>query len=101
MNTTVTARHCEIAPDLRERAASLMSRVSKLAHRPQRAEVIFDEDHHRRVVELLLHLPRGQTRVATAEAADFQTALDRAVEKLKHQLDKSGGKDSTQRSRPA
>ena len=101
MNTTVTARHCEIAPDLRERAASLMARVSKLSHRPQRAEVIFDEDHQRRVVELLLHLPRGQTRVATAEAADFQTALDRAVEKLKHQLDKDDGKAPAKRSKPA
>jgi ribosomal subunit interface protein len=101
MNTTITARHCEIAHDLRARAASLMARVSKLSHRPQRAEVIFDEDHQRRVVELLLHLPRGQTRVASAEAADFQTALDRAVEKLKHQLDKNGGKPPAQRNKPA
>jgi ribosome-associated translation inhibitor RaiA len=33
-------------------------------------------------------MPRGQLLVATGEAADFKTALDRAVEKLRSQLDK-------------
>ena len=93
MRTTITARHCEIPDDLRQRASDLIGRAAKLAHRPQRAEVIFDDDHQRKVVELLLHLPRGQTRVASAEASDFQTALDRALDKLKHQLDKDAGRE--------
>ena len=99
MNTTITARHCEIVPELRERATALMERVSKLSHRPQRAEVIFDDDHQRKVVELILHLPRSRTHVASAEATDFQTALDRAMEKLKHQLDKDGDKPAAKRSK--
>jgi len=89
MNTTVTARHCEIPEDLRTRATTVMEKVSKLAHRPVRAEVLFDNDHNRKIVELILHLPRGQTRVASAEADDFLTALDRAGDKLKHQLGKN------------
>ncbi|MBI4501295.1 MAG: ribosome-associated translation inhibitor RaiA [Gemmatimonadetes bacterium] len=99
MKTRITARHCEIAPDLRERANALMERVSKLSHRPQRGQVIFDDDHQRKVVELILHLPRAQTRVASAEAADFQTALDRAAEKLKRQLVKDGSKPAAKRSK--
>jgi ribosomal subunit interface protein len=99
MNTTITARHCEIAPELRERATALMEHVSKLSHRPQRAEVIFDADHQRKAVELILHLPQGHTHVASAEATDFHVALDRAVEKLKHQLDKDVDKPGAKRSR--
>jgi len=100
MKTTITARHCEIPADLRTRASDLIDRVSKLAHRPQSAEVIFDNDHQSKVVELILHLPRGQTRVASAEADDFQTALDRALDKLKHQLGKDGERPVDQRKQP-
>lgn len=98
MRTAITARHCEVPADLRQRAAALMERLAKLAHRPQRAEIIFDEDHQRRVVELLLRLPRGQTRVATAEAGDFHTALDRAADKLKRQLDKDAARSVPRKS---
>ena len=99
MKTMITARHCEIARELRERARTLMERIGKLSHRPHRGDVIFDDDHQRKVVELMLHLPRGQTRVASAEAADFQTALDRAMGKLKRQLVKDGSKPAAQRSK--
>lgn len=94
MKTTITARHCEIPDDLRERARTLVERLARVAHRPQSAEVLFDEDHQRRLVELILHLPRGQYRVASAEAGDFLTALDRAADKLKHQLGKDDRKVS-------
>lgn len=88
MRTTVTARHCEIPDDLRERASTLLAKVAKAAHRPQRAEVVFDVDHGHKVVEAQLYLPRGQVKVASAEADDFRSALDRVVEKLRNQLDK-------------
>ena len=89
MQTTVTARHCEIPRTLRAHARQVVERVAKVAHRPQRAEIVFDVDHQQKLAELKVHLPRGTTRVATAEAADFRTALDRAVEKLRRQLERS------------
>jgi ribosomal subunit interface protein len=88
MRTTVTARHCEIPEELKERAETMIAKVAKAAHRPRRAEVVFDADHGQKVVELQLYLPRGQVKVATAEAADFRTALDSAVAKVRNQLDK-------------
>jgi ribosomal subunit interface protein len=88
MNIIITARHCEIPDDLRVRASELLTRVSKMVRRPQRAEITFDIDHQSKRVELILNLPRNQVRVAKAEADDFQTALDSALDKLKHQLDK-------------
>lgn len=92
MQTTVTARHCEIPDALREQARLVLERVVKAAHRPQRAQVVFDVDHQKKLVELKLHLPRGTTRIASAEAADFRTALDRAVDKLRHQLEKTNSR---------
>jgi ribosomal subunit interface protein len=88
MQTTVTARHCEIPNALRTHARRVMERVARVAHRPQRAQIVFDTDHQQKLAELKLHLPRGATRIATAEAADFRTALDRAAEKLRHQLER-------------
>jgi ribosomal subunit interface protein len=86
---TVTARHCEIPDDVQERAREVADKLARMAHRPQRMEIVFDEDHQRRVAELKMWLPRGQTLVATAEATDFRTALDRAAEKLRTQLEKA------------
>lgn len=89
MKMIVTARHCHIPDELRERATELVEKAARLAVRPQRAEIIFDEDHQQKIVELQLYLVGGQVRVCTAEASDFRTALDRALAKLRNQLDKS------------
>lgn len=88
MRTTVTVRHCEIPDELKRRATEAVARTARAAHRPQRAEVVFDVDHGRKVVELQLCLPRSQVKVASAEADDFRTALDSALAKLRNQLDK-------------
>lgn len=90
MRTTVTARHCAIPDRLRLRAHEQIVKVAKVAHRAQDADIVFDADHGRKVVEIKLHLPRSHWKVATAEADDFRTALDSAVDKLRNQLDKSG-----------
>jgi ribosome-associated translation inhibitor RaiA len=97
VQTTVTARHCEIPEDLRARALEVSDRLAKVAHRPQRMEVVFDDDHQQKVVELKMWLPRGQACVATGEAADFRSALDRAADRLRVQLAK-GGSHATRRS---
>jgi ribosomal subunit interface protein len=89
METRVTARHCEIPDAVRQRAHLVMERIAKIAYRPQRGEVIFDVDHQRKRVELKLHLTRGNTGVATAEAQDFRTALDRAAAKLRRQVQRT------------
>ncbi|UCD25612.1 MAG: ribosome-associated translation inhibitor RaiA [Gemmatimonadota bacterium] len=97
MRTIVTARHCEISDELRAKAETIMEKFVKLASRPLSAEVIFDADHGEKVVELKLSLPRGQVKVAKAEAVSFRSALDRAADKIRRQLDKEERR-STHRS---
>ncbi len=94
MRTVVTARHCEISDELRTRAETVVEKVAKLASRPLSAEVIFDADHGDKVVEFKLSLPRGQMKVATAEADSFRSALDRAADKIRKQLDREERKSA-------
>ena len=88
----ITARHTAIPDGLRERAEEVVTRLGRLAHRPQRAEVVFDAAHQQQIVELQMHLPRGQYLVAKAEADDHRTALDRAAEKLRVQVEKESAR---------
>jgi ribosomal subunit interface protein len=92
METTVTARHCDIPDALRQQAVTVIERLARAAHRPQRGQVVFNLDHQTKAVELKLKLPRGVTRIATAEAGDFRTALDRAADKLRRQLEKTSSR---------
>lgn len=89
MQTTVTARHCEIPEALRERAAAVVSRLGALATRPIEATVVFDAEGVRRTAEIRLHVARNEVLVASGEADEHRTALDRAEEKLRRQLEKA------------
>jgi len=89
MEIIITARHGEVPEDLRLRAERAVTRLARLAHRPTAANVTFDAEHQRAVAELRLTAARGVLYIATGEAADHRTALDRVASKLRHQLDKS------------
>lgn len=88
METMITARHGEIADILRTRAERVVERLARLATRPTAAHVTFGVEHQRATAEVRLTAARGAVHVATAEAADHRTALDRAAAKLRRQLDK-------------
>ena len=99
MQTTITARHCEISEALRERALSVVERLGGFATRPMKAHVVFDADGLQQTAELRLHLGTGDVLVAGGEAGDHRTALDRAEDKLRKQLEKVAGRP--RRSRPS
>jgi ribosomal subunit interface protein len=88
MEIIITARHDEIAEVLRARAERVVARLARLANRPTAAHVTFGVDHQRATAEVHLTAARGAVHVASADAADHRTALDRAAAKLRRQLDK-------------
>ncbi len=92
MDIAVTARHGEVAEALKARAERLVERLARFAHRPTAAHVTFDVGHQRSTAELRITAARGVVHIASAEAADHRTALDRAAAKLRRQLDKKGPK---------
>lgn len=88
MHTTITARHCEVSDDLKARAQTVLERLAGLADRPIDGAVVFDTGPKAALVEIRLHLSRGDTLVGTGEGKEHRSALDRAEEKVKRQLDK-------------
>ena len=88
MRITITARHCDVPDDLRARARARLERLGRLAPRSHHLQLIFGADPGRSTAELRLHTSRGQVHVAAADGADHRSALDRAVAKVRRQLDK-------------
>jgi len=88
MRVSITARHGEIPEQLRERAEAVVARLAKLAARPTSAHVTFDVDHQRSTAEMVINAARGAVHVASADAVDHRTALDRVAAKIRRQLDK-------------
>lgn len=99
MQTTITARHCEISDALRERAAAVVDRLGSFASRPIEATVVFDAEGPMQTAEIRLHVSRGEVLVATGEAEDHRSALDRAENKLRRQVEKAAARP--RRSRPS
>ncbi|MDX2192442.1 MAG: HPF/RaiA family ribosome-associated protein [Gemmatimonadales bacterium] len=100
MQTIVTARHCEIPESLRERAVSVCERLGQFAPRPMDSAVVFDTDGLAHVAEVRLRAS-GEVFVAKGDGPDHRTALDRAEEKLRRQLDKRAKRPRAARSRRA
>jgi ribosomal subunit interface protein len=89
MQTTITVRHCEIPEGLRERAITVVERLGKVTPRPMEMTVVFDTEGQEQTAELRLHLAGGDMLVAGGEGVDHRTALDRAEEKLRRQVERA------------
>jgi ribosomal subunit interface protein len=89
MQTIITARHCEVPDPLRARAMSVVQRLGNLASRAMEMTVVFDTEGLQQTAELRLHLKSGEMLVASGDAVDHRTALDRAEEKLRRQLERA------------
>jgi ribosomal subunit interface protein len=87
MQMTITARHCDISEDLRERAAVVLNRLAGHVPRAVDGAVVFDNSPTAQA-EIRLHGP-GEMFVAVGEDKDHRSALDRAEEKVKRQLEKN------------
>lgn len=98
MQTTITARHCEIADPLRERAITVVERLGNLASRPMEMTVVFAADGIQQRVELRLHIAGGEVLVAKGEGADHRSALDRAEAKLRRQVERASNRPRRSRS---
>ena len=98
MQPTITARHCEISDALRDRAVSVVERLGTLASRPMESTVVFDTDGIELTVEIRLHLARGEVLVARGDGSDHRTALDRAEEKLRRQIERASERPRRSRS---
>lgn len=101
MQITITARHCEVSDRLRERAISVVQRLDNLASQAMEMTVVFDTEGPQQSAELRLHLAGGEVLVAKGEGIDHRTALDRAEEKLRRQVERASERPRRTRSKQA
>lgn len=101
MEVTVSARHTEVPERLREVATEKIGRLSRFVEGMDRAEVHFTTHRNPRIAEPELcevtlegHGHHVRAKVA---AADGYVAIDKAVAKLEHQLQKLKTKLQRQR----
>ena len=92
MDPVITARHCDVTPELRQRAAAIVQRISAFAGRPMETSVVFGVEAGQSIAELRLHVAQGDVFVARGEGPDHGTALDRAEEKIRKQLERAAGR---------
>ena len=101
MQTTITARHCEVTDALRERALAVTERLAQLSPHALDATVVFDAAPLAHSVEIRLHARGRKMLVGAGEGTDHRTALDRAEEKLRPQLEKTARPRTRARRAPA
>ena len=92
MDPVITARHCEVTPELRQRAAGIVQRISLVAGRPMETSVVFDVEAGTSIAELRLHVAHGDVFMARGDGPDHATALDRAEAKLRSQVERAAGR---------
>jgi ribosome-associated translation inhibitor RaiA len=74
--------------------------VSVLAIRPISCTIVFDVEGPQFLVELRMLDARGDTLVSRGEGPDHRSALDRAEERLKRQLETASGRVRRARRAP-
>ena len=86
MRITVSERNCQVPPAVIERTHAQVGRLSKYEGRATAAEVVFMDEKHTRKVELIVHVDGASHVVARGDGADFRSALDQSIDRLRRQL---------------
>ena len=87
MIITISGRHLEITPAIRQRAEEKATKLTKYYDLIQEIEVILDgsADNQKRV-EIVVNAEHKSRFVASADGADLYGCIDQACHKLERQL---------------
>ena len=86
MEVRITGRHGEISDDLKDYAHEKLGPIGKFNRHARSLEVVLDEDHLARTVEVIAHLERGAPVIVHAQHEDAHAAIDLAHDKLEKVL---------------
>ncbi len=85
MQISTTARHCELAPDLRALALERLERCTRFANDLHDARLIVTAEKFRHTAEVTVRLNHHEM-VSREEAPEMRVAIDRAIDALEEQL---------------
>src|SRR5258706_6615021 len=83
---TVSSRHMDLSPALREHAEQKAGKLSKYYDRIQEIEVVFDNAKDSVAAEIIIHADHKNMFVAHHSVVDAYVCLYACVEKLERQL---------------
>ena len=85
MQISTTARHCEIAPELRAFAHDRLERCTRFAQDLHDARLIVTAEKFRHTAEVTVRLNHHEM-VSREEATEMRAAIDLAIDSLEEQL---------------
>jgi len=97
MNVSVTARHFELTPDLKEHAETRLGKLHKFQDGLMKANVVLEIEKYRNLAEISVHGRHGDYS-GKAIAEKMPTAIDQACEKVEKQIRRSARKQHTHRN---
>ncbi len=88
MPVTITARHVDLPDPLRERAAEVAGRLEVRSGREAEVAILFDLEAGTPTAEIRFRAKGLDALHAVGTGDDHRSALDRAEEKMRRQLEK-------------
>ena len=88
MNVHITARHCELDPEVRVFAQERLNRLSRFVRAPEdlmEAHVVVTAEKYRHAAEITLKHRYGDT-MSREEAADARLAIELAADRVEQQV---------------
>lgn len=100
MLITITGKHVEITPAIRERAEEKISKLPRFFDNLTQVEMIIEAAGGGHSVELVAHAERYSPLVASDAGQDINTCIDGAVHKMERQLSKLKERQREHKSTP-
>jgi putative sigma-54 modulation protein len=92
MEITITSRHCDLSPAVKEHTEEKLSRLDRYFDGIQEAQVIISKEKFRYQAEITLKVPGRADLVSTEETTDEITSVDGAIDRLERQVKKHKGR---------
>jgi putative sigma-54 modulation protein len=86
VNVTVSSRHMEVTPPLRQYAEQKAGKLTKYFDRVQEIEVVFDNGKDVTRVEMIVNADHKNRFIAHHDEGDAYACIDGCVHKLERQL---------------
>ena len=98
MQITVTGRHMELTPTLKDHVQSKISKLNKYFENILEAHVVLAVEKYRHIAEITIHLD-GVNINSKGETNDMYASIDQVLEKIERQIMKRKSKHHTPSNR--
>ena len=86
MRVQISSRHTDVPDAVMDRTQDQLQKLTRYDPDLRAAEVIFDSNRRKKLVEAVLHIDGREPKIARGEGDTFQGALDQLVDRLGRML---------------